>query len=166
MLTDLQIQNLLALPKIIVDRNPRVGYSEENQHSRCDLSLDADADSDAKFRVFIRKHSRFIENFSIGLRYLTDNPAVPIITLVRYNGAHGESSRQPDGHYATPHIHRITATEVASGSGQPQERRREITDRYNTFEQALAVFFADIGVGNYQTHFPEAIQGRLFNGHK
>ena len=33
---------------------------------------------------------------------------------------------------------------------------REITDRYHTFEQALVVFFSDIGVKKYLKYFPES----------
>ena len=75
--------------------------------------------------------------------------------MVRYNGPHGESSRDPDGHYAAPHIHRITQEESAKGSVEPQEKHRELTDRYNTFEQALPVFFSDVGVSNYDKYFAE-----------
>lgn len=118
--------------------------------------------SDEEFTVFTRQNIVFIENFSIGLRYQTNDPKLGTVTLVRYNGPHGEYSRHPDGHHAVPHIHRITATEIASGSTQPQERDREITDRYSTFETALVVFFADIGAINYGEYFPELLQGRLF----
>ena len=57
---------------------------------------------------------------------------------------------------------RITATEIASGNTQPQERDREITNRYSTFEAALVVFFGDIGTINYGVYFPELLQGSLF----
>ncbi len=102
----------------------------------------------------------------MGLRYQTNSKALKTITLVRYNGAHGESSRHPDGHYALPHIHRISEQELASGSGDPQERYREITDRYSTYEQALRIFFEDIGVTNYAEYFPEALQPRLSDEHR
>ena len=87
------------------------------------------------------------------------------ITLVRYNGPHGEINRHSDGHYNKPHIHRITAAEIASGSTEPQESHREITTRYGTFEQALLVFFDDIAAPDSGQYFSELLQGRLFNGH-
>ncbi len=162
MLTDRQIRELIARPKVIVKKEPVRGYKEENHHRRCDLELETTPSSDDEFTVFTRQNIVFIENFSIGLRYQTNDPKLGTVTLVRYNGPHGEYSRHPDGHYAVPHIHRITATEIASGSTQPQERDREITDRYSTFENALVVFFADIGATNYGEYFPELLQGRLF----
>jgi hypothetical protein len=88
------------------------------------------------------------------------------ITLVRYNGPHGETSRAPDGHYAKAHIHRITEQELASGSTQPQERDRTITVQYATLDQALWVFFNDAGVSNHDEYFPEMSQMTLFNGHQ
>ena len=166
MLSDLEIQNLIGLPKMIGAKSPNKGYKEENGHERCDLDLEATSTSGAKFTAFIRRHNKFIENFSIGLRYQTDDRSLGTITLVRYNGAHGEVSRQPDGHYAKPHIHRMTAAEIVSGNTQPQEGEREVTDRYSTYEQALTVFFIDSGVANYEVYFPGLLQGRLFNGHQ
>ena len=162
MLTDRQIRELIARPKAIVKKEPVRGYKEENHHRRCDLELETMPSSDDEFTVFTRQNIVFIENFSIGLRYQTNDPKLGTVTLVRYNGPHGEYSLHLDGHYAVPHIHRITATEIASGSTQPQERDREITDRYSTFENALVVFFADIGATNYGEYFPELLQGRLF----
>ena len=106
------------------------------------------------------------DNFSIGLRYETRDRSLGTITLVRYNGPHGDTSRHPDGHYAKPHIHRITASEIASGSIHPQESHREITDRYATYEQALIVFFNDIATYDHTVYFPGLGQGRLFNGHR
>ena len=117
------------------------------------------------FAVFIRQILKFAENFSIGLRYRADLP-LGAITLLRYNGPHGESSRAPDGHYAKPHIHRITQQEINSGSTQPQERDRTITDAYATLEQALWVFFNDAGVSNPDEYFPEIGQLRLSYGHQ
>ena len=96
-LTDQQIQDLLQIPKKITKKTPAKGYAVENNQKRCDLELEALPDNGEKFPVFIRQNSKFIENFSIGLRYQTNTRALGTITLVRYNGPHGESSRHPDG---------------------------------------------------------------------
>lgn len=100
----------------------------------------------------------------MGLRYRTSDKLLGTVTLVRYNGPHGEESKAADGHYAKPHIHRITAAEIESGSTQPAEKHREITDRYSTLEQAIEVFFGDIRAGGYQKYFPQFQQGVLLNG--
>ena len=164
MLTNQDIMNLIGTPKIIGARSPANAYRQEHGHKRCDIDLQATSDNSKKFEVFIRQNDKFIENFSIGLRYQTGDSNLRTITFTRYNGPHGESSRNSEGHYAKPHTHRITASEIASGSTQPQERHREITDRYSKYEQGLQVFFTDIGVTNYEVYFPELLQRRLFNG--
>ena len=165
MLTQQRIQELIELPKTIVRRQPSHGYREENGNRRCDLELRSRGQDGSTFAVFIRQNLRFAENFSIGLRYRADRP-LGSITLVRYNGPHGESSRSADGHFARPHIHRITAQELASGSTQPQERDRTITGRYATLEQALRVFFDDVGVANHDQYFPSLSQLEVFDGRR
>ena len=162
MLTQRRIQELIELPKTIVRRQPSHGYREENRNRRCDLELRSSVQGVA-FTVFIRQSLRFVENFSVGLRYRAGRPLGSIV-LVRYNGPHGESSRSADGHFAKPHIHRITGLELASGSTQPQERKRTITDRYATLEQALRVFFDDVSVVNHGQYFPDLSQLELFCG--
>ena len=165
MLTDAEIQNLIKMPKLVVSKTPGRGYAAENNQRRCSLELVADGDPDKQFTIFIRQNTNFIENFSIGLRYRTGNKRLPIVTLIRYNGAHGEYDISPDGHFIQPHIHRMTEEELKSGSIQPQESCREITDRYETFEQALGVFLGDVAASNLFQYFPELQQQRLFNGH-
>ena len=165
MLTDDEIQGLLDRPKTIVSRSPRAGYRVEYGHRRADLTLEAaNGRGAAAFAVFIRQNVRFIENFSIGLRYRSDAAGVGEVTLVRYNGPHGEMSVHPDGHYAKPHIHRITSAELASGSRDPKERHRTITDRYSTLDTALRTFFGDLNINGIQQFFPDLLQGGLFNG--
>lgn len=165
MLTDREIESLIGLPKNIVSKTPAVGYRSENLHRRCELELTSSSSPITEFTVFIRQNDKFIENFSIGLRYKTRDRTLGTITLVRYNGPHGETSRGPGGHFGRPHIHRVTARELAEGNREPQERHRDITGRYSTFEQALSVFFADIAASNYLGYFRELRQLELSNGH-
>ncbi len=166
MLTDIEIQGLTASPKKIANKSPARGYKDENGSRRCSLTLESVGAEKERFSVFIRQNIQFIENYSVGLCYQTKNKDLGSVTLIRYNGPHGESSRDEDGHYDKPHIHHITAEELQSGSLQPQVRHREITDRYSTFENALVVFFKDVGVTNWAEYFPELSQGTLFDGHQ
>ena len=165
MLTDHEIESLIGLAKDIVSKTPAVGYRNENLHRRCELELTASSSPDTEFTVFVRQNDKFIENFSISLRYKTKDRTLGTITLVRYNGPHGETSRRPGGHFGRPHIHRVTARELAEGNREPQERYRDITDRYGTFEEALSVFFRDIAASNYLDYFGALRQLELFNGH-
>ena len=161
MISNQDIHDLIRLPKKIVTKEPARGFRHADQHMRCNVELRAAASGTNTFEVFARRHSRFIENFSIGLRYQTSERTVGHITLVRYNGAHGEYSLAPDRHFALPHVHRITEDEIASGYTQPQERAREVTDRYSTFEQALLTFFEDTATINFEDYFENLRQARL-----
>lgn len=165
MISDQEIRELIDRRKRIVKKEPVRGFKEENGQKRCDLDLEAISDAELKFEVFIRQNIRFIENFSFGLRYLNPGKLPASFVLVRYNGPHGDYSYQSDGHFARPHIHRITANEIESGTSQPKEKLIESTDRYSTFEEALVKFFEDIGAGNYTQYFEGTMQGRLFDGY-
>lgn len=158
-MTEAELDHLISCPKQITKATPARGYKEADGYRRKDLEVEASADR--AYSVFIRQNVKFIENFSIGLRYNTEKRHMGMVTLVRYNGPHGEESRSEDGHFATPHIHRITADEMNSGNMEPQEKHREITDRYSSFEEALFVFFKDVGVQNYSKYFPKLSQPSL-----
>ena len=161
-MTDDEIAQMISVPKTIASKTPAKGYRDYNGHRRCDVELRSESLDDGTFSAFVRQNLTFIENFSIGLRYRREDAALGTITLVRYNGPHGELRKGRDGHFALPHIHRITEQELASGSVQPQEKHREPTDRYSTLEQALVVFFKDIGVSEIDPWFPDRTQGVLF----
>ena len=163
-MTEQELKELRELPKTIQAKTPRRGFREEGGHRRCDLTLRASSDPAIRFDVFIRQTVRYIENFSLGLIYHIRDGEHGAITLVRYNGAHGEEVLTPDGHYAQPHIHYLTAEELAQGYLQPRENLREITNRYTTIEQAIPIFLRDIGVTNIDSYFEDLMQGRLFNG--
>ena len=161
-LTDQDIRDLLRLPKQIVGKTPAKGYKQEGGHKRCDLKIEVrHAEAGGDFEIFVRQNTRFIENFSLGLKFKPSDWKMQALVLVRYNGPHGETSRHPDGHYSKPHIHRLTATEISAGSTHPREKAREITEKYHTFEQAIGTFFQDVNVGNYSNYFPESLQGRM-----
>lgn len=167
MLTDQEIQHLIVSPKEIVKKTPNRGYGQKNSSMSCDLHLKGTGEEETSFIVYIRQNAKFIENYSIGVRYRTEDEKLGIIILVRYNGPHGETSRAADGHYAKTHTHRITHDDLLAGNTNPQERDREITDRYSTFEDALRVFFGDINIQNWTSYFPglENEQLSMFDGH-
>ncbi len=161
MLTDEEIQYLIDAPKKITSKHPTKGYTEENGHKRCYLELAGISADGKNFSIFINQNNTFQENFSIGLRYKTKDKAFGSVTLIRYNGSHGETRKNQDNHYHQPHIHRLTAIETKSGSTDPQEKHRKVTGKYNAFEDALTCFFEDIHVQNHFQFFPELRQTRL-----
>lgn len=75
------------------------------------------------------------------------------------NGAFRQSRDDNTG------IATLSAAKSATAQPARQEKNREITNRYSTFEQALRIFFEDVGVTNYAEFFPEALQPRLFDEH-
>lgn len=161
--TDEQLQELINMPKIVRSRKPASGYKTEKGHERCTMELSSDASDITQFAVFIRRSTRFIENFTIGLLYCTNMRGIGDITLLRYNGAHGETSRAPDGHYAKPHIHWLTSEDIEEGITEPQEKKREITDEYSTLDEALEVFSRDINIVDFGNYPIPSTQRRLFD---
>ena len=75
-MTDEEIAQMIGAPKTIVSKTPMKGYREQNGHRRCDVELRSESVGDGTFRVFVRQNLMFIENFSIGLRYRSDDPAL------------------------------------------------------------------------------------------
>ena len=161
MLTNPEIQELITMPKEIIKKFPLKGYDtkgDKGTQKYCDLDLRSIEPKGKLFFVFIRQNTIFEENFSFGLRYLTEDRVLGCITLTRYNGPHGDKSMHKDGHYNKPHIHTITANEIQSGSVQPQEKHRQITDKYDNFNKAQLVFFRDMGIINYSNYFSDVEQ--------
>ena len=152
---DEEIQRLILSTKYIVDKIPAREFREEHNHKRCRLVLAAEK----PFEIFIKQNNWFPENFSIGLRYKTNDAQLGTITLIRYNGAHGSVARTADGHFTSPHIHSITAADILAG--RSEMTRVEITDKYETFEQAMLTFFDDVKVIGYSEHFPDIQQQNL-----
>ena len=162
MLSDSEIQELIIMPKEIITKPPAKIY-EKKSSIHCNLDLQSLDPQGKLFSVFIRQSIKFIEDFSIGLCYLPEDKILGRIQLIRYNGAHDkgghyDKNRDKDGHYGNPHIHRITTEEMEPAMINPQPKHRKITDKYNAFDEALAVFFKDMKIGNYLKHFPNIKQ--------
>ena len=160
-MTNKDIQDLINTPKRIHNKEPKKGYKTENNHKRCNLILIGCKNNKLRFEVFIRQNQEFIENFSIGLQ--CQMPSLKNhVTLVRYNGPHGQIKRSKADHHPEPHIHYITQEEIESGAFNPKAKSIKITEKYNTFEEGLSVFLMDVGISNWKEYFPELEQGRLF----
>lgn len=155
-LSDQDIRDLVESPKEIVRRKPESGFKNIHKSLRCDLELYSSMEEDA-FKIFARQSTVIPEDFAIGLRYRIEGLGTAL--LVRYNGAHGEVSKNEDGHYSVPHIHRMTAKQIASGGILRMPKEREITTKYETFEDAFIIFFKEIGIDDYLTYFPDLKPG-------
>ena len=158
-MTEQEIQNLIDMPKTINKKEPKIGYKKQDNDRRGSVSLSAGNDKSIKFHIFIRQNQTFIENFSIGL-----NCKIPAlsnsVSLIRYNGSH--DPRDNIQHHLKPHIHRITSEEIQAGYLKHPNKNIQETNKYNTFEEGLIVFFKDMNITNWQEHFYELEQLTLF----
>jgi len=160
MFNDDELEELIKCDKSIIDVKHKSGFKEQGQNFRKNLTLKSI--NGEFFRVFIRKHKELIENFSIGLDFLSNDKEIGELQLIRFNGAHGEEDRTKDGHYSAFHIHK-TSEELLS-----QNKRRlsdiEHTDKYSSFDGAFHYFLNYINIINIDEYFPEYSTADLFRG--
>jgi hypothetical protein len=154
-LTDQQIAELIACPKIVTDA-ARKAMRVEGAHQRADIKLES---LDGKqFAIFVRQSTVFAENFSIGLRYVPQDGSDSVI-LFRCNGPHGPSGGSLSGsHHPHPHIH--TATETNLMDGARAERGGIVTQEFSEIHGATSYFLDQIGFPNDQLQkcFPKSRQ--------
>lgn len=142
------IETLIIMPKKIIESSSKE-FSEEYQHFRRDFKLQA-IDGNYKFRMFIRKHKEFQENFSIGLVLLPST--YKGIPLIRCNGPHDvtEDILKPSPHY-NYHIHMIKKDDIERDIRKLSFA--EITDKYNSYEEALDYFIKRTSIINANEYF-------------
>ena len=161
MLTDSDINRLVTCLKRITDAVPKKGMGPDKKSSlirRKNLKLISE-DEQHRFDVFIRHNTMLTEQFSLGLRFRSDDKLIGNITLIRFNGAHGQSDWSRDGHYSGFHIHRISQALLAKGISEPREV--EMTDRYSSFDSALNEFLKYVCLTNINAYFPQSPGQRL-----
>lgn len=165
MLTDQKIAELIKYPKIITEAIPKKGMATDKKSSfirKRNLKLQSD-DEQYFFDAFIRHNTMLIEQFSIGLRFKTDDKTVGKITLIRYNGEHGQSDWSKDNHYSAFHIHKVREILLNKGIYEPEHI--EITQKFSTYDSALNAFLKDVHIINFAKYFPHSDKQRaLFEG--
>jgi hypothetical protein len=62
------VDELIACEKIIVDKDPKLGFRRNQQHFQAGMEL-TDIVGNLRFTIFIRQHAEFKHNYSIGLNY-------------------------------------------------------------------------------------------------
>lgn len=156
--TQNELDDLIACPKGITDPPRREMRLESNQR-RNDMRLRSQ-DGDRDFRVFMRVHDLFNENFSIGLVHLPKDGSGEVV-LLRCNGPHGEyNDRFDPGHpHAEFHVHR--ATEEAIRAGFRPEKRADRTVHFASYSEALSWFLQEVNIVDAAIHFPENRQVSL-----
>ena len=158
MITDEFIDKLINEGKII-SKPPKKDFIIENMNMRNDFELTS-LDGTKIFSTFIRVHSEFKENFSIGLTYHpTDHPS---FIVTRCQGPHGdvvENPLKPIPHFGY-HIHKITSAELEQGVTDPKFSR--LSTEYASYEQALSYFCRYINILDAEKYFPNIHQLGLF----
>lgn len=154
--TDKEILDLISCAKEVHDP-PRKSMKVERGSQRNDMILRS-LDDKLTFRVFMRINEHFPENFSIGLEFVpSDEPGS--ITLLRYNGPHGEHVTEP--RHTTHHIHVAKADLVNSGMRAEREIRQA---NYGSYKDALWQFLKEINLTDAGKYFPQNPQAVLFAG--
>lgn len=161
MFTISRIDELIMCDKQITDA-PTRDFREEYRHRRKDFRLQAANDPKLSFSVFMRQSLEFVEDFSLGLVYQSEDGKR--ITLVRYNGQHHQSNdlydlEKPHFQY---HIHRATPENL--NNGRYEKHPATATPLYASFEEAIEEFLTAIGVRqpDISRYFPEINSLPLF----
>jgi len=160
MLNQSEIDGLISEPKRITRANPTHGMKPDGRNEKKNLDM-VSVDENHRFDVFIRKNLSLIEDFSVGLIYKSNQKELGDVMLIRFNGSHGQSDWSERLHYSAFHIHTITEDFLRKGIREP--KNIELTDRFSSLDQALAEFFSDIVVENWQAYFPELKQMPMFS---
>lgn len=158
MLTDDLINKYITEEKIITDP-PKKDFKEEKQHLRNDFQLTS-SDGLRRYSVFIRKHIQFLENFSIGLIFHSDDGTS--YNLFRCNGNHGEvvvDFLNPIPHFGY-HTHKITGELLKNNINDP--KHSELTKEYASYEQAMNYFCTFVNIKDADKYFPNINQMNLF----
>jgi hypothetical protein len=149
-LSDAEIEALISCAKAVTDSS-RKAMRTEGAHRRADIKLES---ADGKqFAISIRQSTEFMENFTIGLRYIPQDGSDSVI-LFRCNGPHGPSNGTLEGsHHPYPHIH--TATEDNLREGARAEKGGVVTTAYSEIRGATDYFLNRIG-------FPQDQRSKCF----
>jgi hypothetical protein len=157
-LKNADIERLLGSGKVITEGSKK-GMTLRSGSLRNDLKLET-TDGKDRFSAFIRVSESFVEDFSIGIDYITDEGKH--ICLMRCNGKHGEHRNHRPGSQPFYDFHIHLATEEAIDQGESPEQFAEQTNEYATWQDALRYFFERANVKNAVEYFPEISQKNLF----
>jgi hypothetical protein len=156
--TQAELDELITCPKEITEP-PRRELRLEGSQRRNDMRLRSQG-GDREYRVFMRMHDDFTENFSIGLVYLPKDGNGELV-LLRCNGPHGEynANFDPQHPHAEFHVHR--ASEDAIRAGFRPEKRADRTEHYASYSEALSYFLQEVNIVNAGPYFPDDRQTSL-----
>jgi len=145
------------MPKRIIEVMSKE-FKEEYRHLRKDFKLKS-IEGEYYFRMFIRRHKDFPENFSIGLDLLPSTERG--MPLIRCNGPHyvTKDILRPNPHYAY-HIHKPNSEDVEKGLRKLS--LSEITEEFSSYEEAIRYFIKTTNIINAYEYIN--LQNTLFGG--
>ena len=140
MLTDSVLREIITCKKHVLKAD-RKKMILENRHYKNTLYLISDNEQ-YTYKMFMRRSNEFIEDFSIGLIWTNPQNFIGIgknIILLRCQGPHdGKQELGFDVHHDY-HTHEITVSDIEE-KRFAKPSNRNLTDAFNSFEQALLYF--------------------------
>lgn len=156
--TQEELDQLITCHKKITVR-PKPVMILERRNFRNNMRLSS-IDDAFEFRVFMRKHEDFSEDFSIGLLFNPLDEREEIL-LLRCNSPHERiNSKSHHYHHHHHHIHIANADDI--NDGKRKLKNIEITEEYTIYEEALRYFISRVNIENPETHFENILQLTLF----
>ncbi|MDP8237819.1 MAG: hypothetical protein P9X24_01900 [Candidatus Hatepunaea meridiana] len=157
--TQEELNELIECPKIIIEA-PSKEMKLIQGNRRNSMKLES-KDGEHHFLVFMRKHEKFAENFSIGLSYQHKDHRGKS-TIIRCNGptAHSNNPLDCDVHF-NYHIHRMPIEDLNDGCEHPYDKVR--TKDYASYEEALSYFINLVNVQGAEPYFALTNQNNLFD---
>ena len=156
MITDAFLQDLVTCPKKSSSLK-QARFSIKNRSRRCNI-LCSSVDGTYQFEIFLRQSTEFIEDFSVGLIWKnasSDGSTLPECILIRCQGPHdGKEELGSDLHH-TFHTHTLTSTDVHEHRYK-KPSKRESTDHFASFEQAIQFFEAHCHVPGLSSVSPNS----------
>ncbi len=132
-LTEERIQELLLMPKAVVNKGAR--EVKEGKAYRVEYRAVARG-ADEEFVVFVRRHVEMEDNFTAGIRW-TPKSGEPVILMRCNGGSHPHSNQLEKTKFPVGHCHVHVATERYLAAGKSAEHFAEITTDYRTHKGAL-----------------------------
>lgn len=133
LLTEERIQQLIAMPKMVVNKGAR----EVRECKAYRLEYRAVArEADEEFVIFVRRHVEMEDNFTAGLRWAPKS-GEPLILMRCNGGSHKHTNQLEKTEFPIGNCHVHVATERYIASGRNAEHYAEITTDYQTHKGAL-----------------------------
>lgn len=147
MITDVEIQRLLAVAKIVT--TPKAKSREQRKSLHATYSVASEAGPE-KFELYTRQNLMDQDHYSCGLIY--KHASGNDVTLVRYNGSNHEHRNPLENGELIRfkcHIHQATARYIEAGD--KSEKYATTTDRYSDLNGAIRCLLLDCNITGLHT---------------